>query len=223
MITAIHYSYEVSNGAYARQSIQKISLLVAPDSSLHSSHPSWTSKLGASKLRDITSPGTDLTTVEWTSNSSSQVIAPGSKLGGFHVDSTLLPGFTTMIFSGATQSREYSPDAVVILPSEVRDQIARVFTAAWDVKTRPVIGPRFPRTASQTEIAQNLLFGIQSLTRERQLDSKSPFVQSAIASLTAQLEAGGPDVVNPDSISFEKSKPGMELTVANALQAALVH
>jgi hypothetical protein len=218
---SLHYAYEISNGTYARQSIQRISLLVASDSTLRASHPNWASNMGDSGARDITAPGANLSTVDWASNTPGQTIAPGTKLGGFLVDSTLLPGFTTMIWRGATRSREYSPEAVASLPAEARDQISRVFTGAWDVKSRLVVGPRFPKGAPQSDIAQNFLLGMQSLMRERQLDSTSPFVQSAVALLSAQLESGGPVVINPNGIAFDKAKPGLEGTIANALQIAL--
>ena len=218
---AIHYAYEVSNGTYSRQAIQRISLLVASDSSLRASQPNWTSSLGNSNGSDITAPRADLSTVDWVSNTPAQTIAPGRKLSGFLVDSILLPGFTTMLFRGATQSQEYSPEAIASLPSDIRDQITRVFTAAWDVKSRLVLGPRFLKGAPQSDIAQNFLLGIQSLIRERQLDSNAPFVQSVVTLLSAQLESGGPVVINPNGIAFDKAKPGLESTVANALQIAL--
>jgi len=218
---AIHYAYEVSNGTYSRQAIQRISLLVASDSSLRASQPNWTSSLGNSNGSDITAPRADLSTVDWVSNTPAQTIAPGRKLSGFLVDSILLPGFTTMLFRRATQSQEYSPEAIASLPSDIRDQITRVFTAAWDVKSRLVLGPRFLKGAPQSDIAQNFLLGIQSLIRERQLDSNAPFVQSVVTLLSAQLESGGPVVINPNGIAFDKAKPGLESTVANALQIAL--
>jgi hypothetical protein len=218
---SLHYAYEVSNGSYARQSIQKMSLLVGPDSNLQAMHPTWTNAHETSGVRDITAPTAQLAAVEWASNTATETIAPGRTLRGFALDSTLLPGFTTMVFKGATQSHQPDAEAIAALPPEVRDQIARIFRGAWDVKTRLVIGPRFPTGTPHADIAQNFLFGLQSLTRERLLDPDSSFVQGVNRSLSAQLESGGRVAINPNSIAFETAKPGLEATLANALRMAL--
>lgn len=134
----------------------------------------------------------------------------------------MLPGFIGMVFKGGTQSNEYSSDTVASLPREVRDQLARVFNAAWDAQTRVVIGPKFSKAASQSAIAQNYLFGIQALVAEGQLDSNSAFIQAARTLFSAQLESGDQMFLNSSNLAFTKqAKPGMETTIANAIETVL--
>ena len=218
---SFHYTYGVANGARARQSIQKVGIIVYFDGNPRAWHASWISSLGTGPLHDLATSNVTTATINWEPNTAAQSIAPGTIVTDFVVDSTSLPGFTTMIFRGASQSNEYSAEAVASLPNEVRDQAARVFKAPWDRMTRLVIGPKFSKGVSQSTIAQNFLFGLQSLIRERKLDSNSPFVKSAIGLLSAQLESGGTALINPVDIAFDKAKPGLEATIAHALQATL--
>lgn len=217
------YTYDVSNGSQARQPIQKISMGIFSDTKPQTSEATWTAKLGASARRDLATPAKSAATIDWTPNTTSQSIAPGTSAAGFTVDSTARPGFTTVVFQGATRSNEYSPSAVLSLPDDVQNQVASAFKTAWDAKSQLVIGPRFSKDASPTEIAQNFLFGIQSLTQQRKLDSDSPLIQSMVKLLSAQLESGDSPVLNANSFALSEAKPGLETTIANALQLALIH
>lgn len=215
------YTYDVSNGSHARQSIQKIRMLIYSDSTPRMSQANWTGNVGSSKTHDVAAPTMTAATIDWAPNPTSQPIAPGTTVTGFVVDSTSRPGFTTAIFRGATQSKEYNPAAVASLPNDVQDQAARVFNASWDTKTRLVIGPRFSKDASQADVAQNFLFGIQSFIRDGKLDSSSPFIQSTTRLLSAELESSGSNGINASTLALSEAKPGLETTIANALQIAL--
>jgi hypothetical protein len=218
---AFRYTYNISNGSNARQAIQRMSMLIYSDSTPRTSQATWTANVGSSTVRDIAAPTMSAATIDWTPNASSQSIAPGNTVTGFTVDSTSRPGFTTVVFRGATQSSEYSPAAVASLPNDVQEQVAHVFKTAWDTKTGLVIGPRFSKDASQSEIAQNFLFGIQSLIRDEKLDSSSPFIQSTVRLLSAQLESSDPVAKNANNLMLSEAKTGLEAMIANALQTAL--
>ncbi len=85
-----------------------------------------------------------------------------------------------------------------------------------------VIGPKFARNTSQSEIVQNFLFGIKALIRGKKLNSSSPFAEGAVQLLSAQVDSGGLASLDPKKLSFlEQAGPGLEATIANALQAAL--
>lgn len=216
------YTYDVSNRSDARQPIQKISMLVYSDSSPHAAQTSWTGTVGLSSVRDgLVTPAATVSIIDWAPNIASQSIAPGSKVMGFTIDSISRPGFTRMIFRGASASRGYNSAAVASLPKEVRDQVASVFTPAWDAKTILVIGPRFSKGASQSQIAQNFFFGIQSLVRDGKLDPNSPFIQSTMKLLSGQLESNDTVTLNVNSLALAEAKAGLETTIANALQTAL--
>lgn len=219
---SIHYKYDVANGSRARQSIQKMSILVFSDSSPRASRGNWVANVAPHSIREFASPTMGGASIDWTSNNAALSIAPGSAALGFTIDSTSLPGFTTMTFRGDSQSNQYSSDAVASLPKEVRDQIARVMNTTWDTKSRMVISPRFSKGTSQSTIAQNYLFGLQSLVLEGKLDSSSPFVQRARQLLSTQIESQDQMRLDAGGLDFIKqAKPGLETTIANALEAAL--
>ncbi|HXE11295.1 MAG TPA: hypothetical protein VN633_04195 [Bryobacteraceae bacterium] len=215
------YIYDISNRSDAKQPIQKISMLVYSDSSPHAAQTSWSSTVGSSGVRDLAAPAATASAIDWTPNIASQSISPGSTVTGFTVDSTSRPGFIRVIFRGASTSHEYNSTAVASLPKEVRDQVASVFTLAWDAKTILAIGPRFSKGASQSQIAQNFFFGIQSLMRDGKLDPNSPFIQSTMRLLSGQLESNDTVTLNVNSLALSEAKAGLEATIANALQAVL--
>jgi hypothetical protein len=83
-----------------------------------------------------------------------------------------------------------------------------------------VLGPRFPKGASPSAIAQNYDLGMQRLIRDHQLDPNSPFVQRARALFSQQLQAGDQTYLTAASLDFtNQAKPGMETTIANALES----
>ena len=214
-----HYMYKVENGARARQSIRKISILDYSDSAPLGSGPNWSVHVEPHNERDIATPAISASAIEWTSNSAAPSIAPGSATQGLAIDSTSLPGFVSMAFRGDSKSNEYTPDAVTSLPKEVRDQLATVMNTAWDSRSSMVIGPRFPKDTSPSAIAQNYSFGIQWLIRQGKLDTNSAFVQRARTLFDEQLQAGDQTLLNTGSLDFTKqAKPGMEAAIANALE-----
>jgi hypothetical protein len=85
-----------------------------------------------------------------------------------------------------------------------------------------VIGPGFPKNASPSAIAQNYSVGIQWLIRRGELDANSPFVQKAQRLFNQQLQAGDQNLFTAGSLDFAKeAKPGMEVAIANALEAII--
>ena len=215
------YMYDVRNGLYAKQSIEKIRMLASADGTPRSSNPGWTTRTEAAKVPDAAAHIADSVNLEWRSSIPTQSIAPGTKMEGLVIDSTSLPGFTAMICSGHTQSKEYSADAVSYLPIDLRDQLARVFTTTWDAKTRIVIGPKFVKGTSQTEIAQNYLFGIKALIRTGKLDRDSTFTNGVVKLLSAQVDSGGLFFLDSNAFgSSENAAPGLETVIAHALQYA---
>jgi hypothetical protein len=125
-----------------------------------------------------------------------------------------------MIFQGESKSTEYTPEAVASLPQDVRDQLARLANPGRDQQNTVVLGPRFAKGASLLEIAQNYDFGIQRLIRWHQLDPNSPFVQRARALFSQQLQAGDQTLLSAASLDFTKqAKPGLETTIADALES----
>jgi hypothetical protein len=214
-----HYMYKVENGATARQSIRKISIRDYSDSAPQTAGANWTAHIERHNERDFATLAVSASAIEWQSNSAAQSIAPASAIQGLGVDSTSLPGFVSMAFRGDSKSTEYTPDAVASLPKEVRDQLASVMNASSDEWSSMVIGPRFPKNASPSDIAQNYSFGMQWLIRRGKLDANSSFVQRAQALFSQQLQAGDQSLLSAGSISFTKeAKPGLEAAIANALE-----
>ena len=214
-----HYTYKVENGAHARQSIGKINILDYSDSSPQGAGANWTAHVEPNSERDLGTPAVSASAIEWTANPTAPSIAPGSAMQGLAIDSTSLPGFVSMAFRGDSKSNEYTPDAVAALPKEVRDQLASVMNTAWDARSSIVIGPRFPKDASPSAIAQNYSFGMQWLIRRGKLDANSPFVQRAQALFTQQLQTGDQTLLNAGRLDFTKqAKPGMEAAIASALE-----
>ena len=217
-----HYTYDISNGAHARQSIQKVRLVTFSDSSPKASRLNWTANVTQHNERDLATPTTGGAVIDWTSNNATLSVAPGSTTEGFAVDSKSLPGFINMTFQGSSQSSQYSSDVVASLPKEVRDQLARVFNTAWDMKSSMVIGPRFAKGTSQSIITQNYFFGLQMLVLHRELDRNSPFVQRAWQLLNDQLQSQDQTHLTAANLDFiSEAKPGLETVIANALEIAL--
>lgn len=214
-----HYMYKVENGATARQSIRKISIRDYSDSAPQTAGANWTAHVERHNERDFATLAVSASAIEWQSNSAAQSIAPASAIQGLGIDSTSLPGFVSMAFRGDSKSTEYTPDAVASLPKEVRDQLASVMNASSDEWSSMVIGPRFPKNASPSDIAQNYSFGMQWLIRRGKLDANSSFVQRAQALFSQQLQAGDQSLLSAGSLSFTKeAKPGLEAAIANALE-----
>jgi hypothetical protein len=185
----LHYTYDVANGRYARQAIQKVTLLVPKeDTGIQAQHPVWKSNRLASTVRTVAAPNSSFSPVEW-SGSAGEGIDPGSTLAALTVSSTYLPGFTYIVAKGATNFTEYDAKAASALPKEAADQLATVFNQGWDSKRTLTLGPRFSKTASSVEIASNLLFGIHAMVQNKELDGTSPFVQSALSQLSSYLES----------------------------------
>jgi len=214
-----HYTYKVENGTHARQPIGRISILDYSDSSPQGAGAKWTAHVEPHKERDLGTPAVSASAIEWQSNSAAPSIAPGSAMQILTIDSTSLPGFVSMALRGDSKSNEYTPDAVASLPQEVRDQLARLLNTTSDARSSMVIGPRFPRDASPSAIAQNYSFGMQRLIRRGKLDANSPFVQKARALFNEQLQAGDQTLLNAGSLDFTKqAKPGMEAAIGDALE-----
>jgi len=211
------YTYTVSNDVSARQPIRAISLTVDPGSPTRVAHPSWSGKQHPS-IKTGLSPSAS---IDWTPATADQAIAPGGSGAGFTVESTSSPGFVTVTFKGDSQSPEYDESAAATLPDPIRQQLSRVFANSSDLKTTLTIGPRFPRGASQAEVARNFLSGIQVLIRRGKLDAASPFTQSAVGVLSLQAGAGDAAVLSAADFPFAQAKPGLETTIANALKANL--
>ncbi len=215
-----HYTYQVKNGAHARQSIRKISILDYSDSSPKGEGSNWTAHVEAHHERALATPAVSASMIEWTSNSAASSIARGNAMQNLVIDSTSLPGFAILVFRGDSKSNEYTPDAVASLPKEVRDQLASVLTPARDAQSTIVISPRFAKDATPSDIAQNYSFGMQWLIRRGKLDANSPFVQQAQALFDEQLQAGDQTLLNSRSLDFAKqAKPGLETVIAIALEA----
>jgi hypothetical protein len=218
---SFHYTYDVVNSSHARQSIQKVRLVTFSDSSPRASRLKWAANVTQHSERDLDTPTAGGAVIDWTSTNASLLIAPGGTVPGFAVDSTSLPGFVNMMFQGASQSNQYTPDAVASLPKEVRDQLARVLNPARDAQSTMVIGPRFAKGTSQSTIAQNYFFGLQVLVMHRKLDRNSPFVQRAWQLLNDQIQSQ--DQMRLDSASFDfksDAKTPLEKEIANALEVA---
>jgi hypothetical protein len=214
-----HYTYKVENRAHARQSIRKISILDYSDGSPQGAGANWTVHAEQHSERDLGTPAVSASVIEWTSNSAAPSIAPGSATQGLTVDSTSLPGFVNMAFRGDSKSNEYTPDAVVALPKEVRDQLANLMNPARDVQSAMVIGPRFAKDTSQSTISQNFDFGIQVLVRHKKLDANSSFVQNARKVLESQLQSNDTIQLNSASLDFTKdANTALEKEIANALE-----
>jgi hypothetical protein len=216
------YTYDIANGKSARQSIQKISVLVFADATPQASRPNWTAGLTAHDARDLATPAMSQASIEWTPNNPSLSIAPGNAVSGFVIRSASLPGFGPMIFKGGDQGEQPDPDLVASLPQKVRDQLAGIFKGGWDTKNSLVIGPRFSKGTSPSTIAQNFLFGLQSLVRSGKLDANSPFVQRARQLLSSQVESGDQMLyLNSGSLDFtNQAKSGLESAIARALEVA---
>jgi len=214
-----HYTYKVENGAHARQSIRKISILDYSDSSPQGAGAKWTAHVEPHNERDLATPAVSASAIELTPNSASSSITPGNAMQGLMVDSTSLPGFVSMAFRGDSKSNEYTPDAAASLPKAVRDQLASVMTAALDAKSAMVIGPRFAKGTSQSTLSQNFDFGIQVLVRHKLLDPNSTFVQNARRVLGTQLQSNDEIQLNSASLDFTKdAKTDLEKEIANALE-----
>lgn len=216
-----HYTFKVENGAHARQSIRKISILDYSDSSPQGAGANWTAQVEPHNERELGTPAMSASAIEWTSNSAAPSIAPGNAMQGLAIDSTSLPGFVNMAFRGDSKGNEYTPDAVALLPKEVRDQLAMVINAARDAQSVMVIGPRFAKGTSQSTISQNFDFGIQVLVRHKKLDANSPFVQKARMVFSSQLQSNDEIQLNSASLDFTKdAKTDLEKEIANALEIA---
>ncbi len=216
---AFRYTYVVANGPQARQPIRKLILSIpAEDQSAQFETGTWKTSRADEQIRDIASPLTALTQVEWSSPTD-QAISLGSPGAEFTIDSSSLPGFKQMSAKGASASREYTPQAGAEFPKPVSDQLAAVFTPGWDSQTQLVLGPRFRKGASQFEIAPNLLHGIDVLVVHGNLDGTSPFVSRAHSVLTTFLESDGSAPIQAGQLDFlTQAKPGLETQIAAALQ-----
>lgn len=215
----LHYSYQVANGPYARQPIQKVSLLLpAEDTGAQAQHPAWKTNRVSSTMRTAVAPGTAFAPVEWA-GTAAQAIAPGSSLGALSVDSTYLPGFIDIMAKGATNLTEYDSAAATALPKEAADQLKAVLAQGWDAKRQVTIGPRFTPATSPLLIAQNLYYGIEGLTRHKQLDANSPFTQAAQKLLSSYLESNDASSIGPSQLDFlSKANTPLESEIATVLR-----
>ncbi len=214
------YAYQISNGVNARQPVAKITLLIPTEySEAEAHHPTWKiERPKSASLRDLESPTRPVAPVEWSAETS-QPIQPGGSATGFSMNSKYRPGFTQVILKGRTTKGEYTSEIAATLPQPVRDQVDKVLTPAWDSQTRLVLGPQFPKDASQLDIAQNLLYGISVLSRHGDLSPDSSFVKGAISTLRAHLESGSVTSLDASRMTFlSNAKPGLEAEIANALQ-----
>jgi len=217
----VHYAYKAENGAHARQSIRKMSILDYSDSNPQGAGANWTVHVEQHNERDLGTAAVSASAIEWTSNSAALSIAPGSAVQGLTIDSASLPGFVNMTFQGDSKSNEYTPDAVVALPKEVRDQLASLMNPARDVQSAMVIGPRFAKGTSQSTLSQNFDFGIQVLVRHKKLDANSSFVQNVRKVLESQLQSNDTIQLNSASLDFTKdATTALEKEIANALEIA---
>ncbi|WP_155121325.1 hypothetical protein [Bryobacter aggregatus] len=183
------YSYSVTNGAYARQSINTWILLIPkPDQLIEPSHLTW----GKIRLRDAAmeqaahpmAPASD--GAYWGSDKEkvgSVAIGPGMTEGDFTLEAKFLPGFTTAYFVGGEPLATASP-----LPLEVAQQLVPVMKMREIWRSSLVIGPRFAPEASMKEIITDYLIGLKALAESGRIPAVSPFLLRARAQLQKCIE-----------------------------------
>jgi hypothetical protein len=214
------YEYTVLNSSRARTPLKNWTLLVpTPDEKFQARHSAWlASRKDAAQVRDLLAAASRLAIVEW---GGPNPIPPGGATGAFTLRSGSSPGFTTASFSGLAKS-EYSDQIASALPRVVADQVAHVLQPAWDSQVRMVLGPRFPVGTPQIIVVDNFHFGISVLAQQGILNSESPFVKDALATLRGFLSSGGAISLTADRLDFlTAAVPGLESEIASALRLSL--
>lgn len=218
---AYNYDYVLQNGESAKQAIKAWSLIgPANDPSFRVNRQGWS----ASKVNTTTARARQLelhnvSQVEVEVNfygHPGNEIKPGSSLGGFHITSSYLPGFTTAFARG--EENFVFPGE---LPTQVGDQVGILSRPEWNSQLRLILGPRYSAGFSKQSIAADLHYGISRLVRNGALSADSPFVKQALAALSNAIEAGDASALADQLRELPRPSTALENEIAAAMQLSL--
>ena len=142
----------------------------------------------------------------WFHYAHTNLLYPGQKMGGFILEATYRPGFTTAYIG---PGRGWDID--LNWPEEVFEQIAFLRLPEWREQYLLTIGPRYrPGTPVET-IVREYLTGINQWVGSGRLEASSPFVKA----VREALEAWRADPSRPPRILAEpQTEAETELSMA---------
>jgi hypothetical protein len=217
----LRYTYTITNGASAKQSIDSV-ILALSEASVNETLKApqgWFSAFQKGRKFKLRNPEFIRTGAAaiWSFEKMDQVISPGSTKKGFDLESDLRPGFAVAFLrkSGATDAKTATQGNV---PKEVKEQLDRILQLEYNSRTVLTIGPKFDKSADDYTIAQDYIQGIFILSRAGILDLNSDFVRNTLSDLTAlKPGAAASGVVKLAT----PAKTPAETDVINALKLSL--
>lgn len=132
----------------------------------------------------------------WFRNELRNRIDPGQSLGGFLIQSSLRPGFTTGFVSTGHQW-ELDPN----WGDEVFLQLRFLNRTEWRDQPLLTLGPRYTSETGRQAIAQEFLAGLEQWIKDGNLAADSPFVRHLAADLRTTAETGEAKAELPEATS----------------------
>jgi hypothetical protein len=209
------YTFLLQNDGQSSKGVKVWSIAVnATDAVIQANHATWN---GVLEPLDATAPPgalsmSPIALFAWRHPSGAS-IAPGQSLGAFHIQSSYLPGFTTVY---ARSDEDYSLPAN--LPAAVLKQLAPMYAPEWLNHATIAIGPRYPK-GWKLAAAVDFYHGLNRLVSDGTLSASSKFVSSALPALDAFVQTEGNGSILLDFIT-QASGP-LETSIGQAMRLSL--
>jgi hypothetical protein len=212
------YGYVLQNGPAAQKHLSAISIQIANDPKAAAAHPTWAGNVSAAgeSRPGAIHPETQFT---WTAPANGELEPLGST-SGFQITSRFRPG-VAVAFAQNRATSEYSAAAAKNLPDSIQAQMAVALSPSWDSAQTVTIAPRFDSNVPKDLIASDFHRWISHLSTVGTLSADSPFVKSALASLTSYVQSPGAQTLIPDLSFLATAAPGLETEIATAMRLSL--
>jgi hypothetical protein len=142
-------------------------------------------------------------------------IKPGAAVGGFEIESSYAPGFTTAFLSGReglNLPQEW--------PSAVYSQLDFLNDPRWTKRVALTRGPMFAPTASRGEITSNFREGLSQAAKENLIRNNSQWLQG-ISAVLEEFDRGDSDLVPKVNALLNMSSTKEERQIATDLSIAM--
>lgn len=107
------------------------------------------------------------------------------------------------------------------MPETVRSKLALAMSPEWDAAQAIVIAPTYGPSVPKDLIAGDFLRWLTQLATVGSLRSDSPFVSSAISSLSSYLQSPGAGTLSPKLDFLTRAAKGLETEIATAMKFSL--
>lgn len=214
------YTYTVTNGPPAKQSIDQWSMVIPSQAGNDSiKGPSgWFAIVQKGRTFKLKNPEwiRNGAAAVWSFEKDMEVILPGAMKKGFEIESDLKPGFTVGYFRKAASVASAVATSGNV-PKPVAAELDALLAVEYNSKTLLMIGPKFNRAVDDRTVASDFIEGINFLCRSGALDPNSEFVKTALSELKSiPPGTGGPAV----KLTAQARTP-VETEVLNALRVGL--